>query len=1217
MKTRHWLLALLAFSLGTSTWGQVEYIMSDLTVSDCSGILFDSGEGEEYSSNENFTFTVEMTDAIPVLVSFHPPFCLEEGFDFLTIWDGVPESSNLLATLTGTDFIPDDVLSNTGVVSFVFTSDNSLNLCGFSLEWEGQAPAPTPPDVQPDDTFFCGAMGLEFAIIPPVGCADIWLDSLEVISGPADAWDLQNASLMCSGDSATGLFIPLNDSLNGNCNWSFNVPLDLRDACDSLHHFEAVFDASMITCPINGIWAASTPAACIGSCMSIYWMNAGCADHVTTWATVAGGTPITNEELPSGVAAGMILCVDNADTLVLELLVEQPDVMLDTLFYYTVIPQVIAFELSTDQPLCSAAGDVVLQVQPAGGSWSGPVYSDGNDWWLQSEEAALEATTNGTDPPEAFLSYTTVEGCVLDTALSMQYVNAGPDLSTCLGADSFLVGGTSNLPAQWFGEVDLDGLFAPDSMGIFPLTLTSSGCSDTLQVEVIPDTPPVDLGSICQSEDWQALPTPDANGFWTGPGLNNGGFNPEDLPAGEATWSYNLTGCAQLAQATILPIDLGVDLFASCPAQDPFIPYPNFSPTGGAWTGPGIVDSGSGLFDPGSAPEAWGQALYYTAPNGCEDVVMVNNITTTISASTFETCTEGDILDLHSSSIGAVPWCGTWSGNWAGAGTTSLVAGSGSSVGLEVADWCDWDLIPNEILPGFYDLVFTANTCSDTLSLQVFPSELGLDPVITCSDADPLSLVDSNWPMGGTWNGSGVESATGWLTPSAAATGWQEVTWTAPGGCMDAVDVQVEAWEQASFLNVDSVWCFQETLWEPALFPSTNTSWTMDGVTVETIEIASLDTGFHAMTVSWIGTACSSNDSIAFYMLPPLVVELLVSDTVICPGQATQANAIINGGLPGAIPSWGWSHGGFAVSNTVFQTDSSQFLVVTASDGCSDVAKDSVFITALPAPTWEILLGDTLCYGEQSSVLFTCETPGYSLWWNNDLTSPEYSNSEATTWIESASAGSPIEWHLTESIHGCSTIGETVALAYSPLSAGFSINPGLECIPWDFLPIQMIDFSQFAMTGFWRALALDENGVSTTVWNTPYAQSNSPIWQPDQPGQYQVLLQIENEGGCIATDTAEVCIYAPVNWFLADQFSPNGDGLNDLLQLRSEPLNAFEMRVYNRWGEQVWISLDPEEGWDGHQRDKSAPSGVYAVQLTLDFADGTHLETMRHVTLVR
>ena len=86
---------------------------------------------------------------------------------------------------------------------------------------------------------------------------------------------------------------------------------------------------------------------------------------------------------------------------------------------------------------------------------------------------------------------------------------------------------------------------------------------------------------------------------------------------------------------------------------------------------------------------------------------------------------------------------------------------------------------------------------------------------------------------------------------------------------------------------------------------------------------------------------------------------------------------------------------------------------------------------------------------------------------------------------------------------------------------------------------------------------------------------------------------------------------------MADQFSPNGDGLNDLLLLRSEPLNAFEMRVYNRWGEQVYTANDPAEGWDGNQRNTQAPSGVYAIQLILDFADGTHLETLRHVTLVR
>ena len=1217
MKLRPSLLSILALMLGISGWGQVEYVMSDLTVSDCSGALVDSGEGQEYSSNENYTFTVQMADVIPILVTFHGSFCLEDGFDFLTIWDGVPDASNLLATYTGTDFLPEDVVSNSGIISFVFTSDNSLNLCGFALGWEGIAPTPIPPNIQPIETFACGATGLEFELLPPVGCSDFWLDSLAILSGPPDAWDLANASLICAGDSATGFFIPLLDTLNGNCAWSFVLPVDVRDACDSLHRFQAVFDASTETCPISGTWAASTPAACIGNCMSIYWMNDGCSDHVTEWTQSGGGTPIALEDLPSGVAAGLIVCVENADTLELELSVVQPATQLDTVFTHTLIPQVIAFSMSNAQPICSTSEDVILLTEPAGGGWSDPVYFADNSWWLNTETAALTATTNGSTPPEITLTYTTIEGCALDTTLGMQYVNAGPDMTTCLGAEPFDLEGTSNLPAEWFGDLATEGLFTPDSMGVFVLTLTSTGCTDTLEIEVIPDAPPIDLGDICQSADWQELPTIDAVGFWTGPGLNNAGFDPEELAAGSSTWYYNLTGCAQLAQATILPINLGVELFSSCPAESAFIPYPNFSPTGGEWSGPGIVNAASGLFDPGVAPEGWGQTLYYLAPNGCEDVVMVNNITTAISATSFETCSEGVEYDLHNNAIGAVPWCGTWTGNWTGASATSVVAGSGSSVGLAVESWCDWDLIPNEINPGLYELIFTANTCSDTLSLQVYPSELNLEPVIACSDADPIALADSDWPLGGIWDGSGVEASTGWLTPGAAETGWQDVTWTAPGGCTDVVAVQVEAWEQAAILNADTLWCFQETQWIPELYPASNCTWTLDGTSPEAIEIAWLDTGYHAMTVAWNGTACASTDSISFYMLSPLSVELTVSDTVICPGQATQGNAEVTGGFPGAVPDWNWSHGGFAISNTVLQTDSSQFLVVTASDGCSDVAQDSVFITALPPPLWELTLGDTLCYGASSSVLFACQTPGYSLWWDGNETSPEYTNEAASTWIETAAAGSPFEWLLTESTHGCSTIGEAVAPAYSPVSAGFSVNPGLECIPWDFLPIQMIDFSQFAVSGWWRARALDGDGGATTVWSIPYSQSESPVWQPDLPGHYEVLLQLENEGGCLSSDSANVCIFAPVNWFLADQFSPNGDGLNDLLLVRSEPLNAFEMRVYNRWGEQVYMANDPVEGWNGNQRNTQAPSGVYAIQLILDFADGTHLETLRHVTLVR
>ena len=316
------------------------------------------------------------------------------------------------------------------------------------------------------------------------------------------------------------------------------------------------------------------------------------------------------------------------------------------------------------------------------------------------------------------------------------------------------------------------------------------------------------------------------------------------------------------------------------------------------------------------------------------------------------------------------------------------------------------------------------------------------------------------------------------------------------------------------------------------------------------------------------------------------------------------------------LPTWEWSHGGFGIETTTIQTDTSQYLVVTAMDGCSEPALDSVFIEAIPPPVWSLTYGDTLCFGDPATALMACSTPGYELWWDGQLTAPDFTEADTAYWMVGADAGGALEWSLSEAEHGCTAIGEALTPAYSPISAGFTVNPGLECVPWDFLPLQMIDYSQFGLSGFWRA-RMWEDDQWLTLWNVPYTGNTTPEWQPAQPGEYQLILNITNEGSCQSTDTANVCVHAPVKWFLADQFSPNGDNLNDVLLVRSEPLESFHMEVYNRYGQWVWESNDVAEGWDGSMRDRPAPSAVYAVKLTLDFEDGTHLETSKHVTLVR
>lgn len=65
-------------------------------------------------------------------------------------------------------------------------------------------------------------------------------------------------------------------------------------------------------------------------------------------------------------------------------------------------------------------------------------------------------------------------------------------------------------------------------------------------------------------------------------------------------------------------------------------------------------------------------------------------------------------------------------------------------------------------------------------------------------------------------------------------------------------------------------------------------------------------------------------------------------------------------------------------------------------------------------------------------------------------------------------------------------------------------------------------------------------------------------------------------------------------------FTPNGDGINDVFIPNGSALYArdFEMSVWNRWGQQVYRSVEPTEGWNGMYNGELAQTGVYAYLIT-------------------
>ena len=77
---------------------------------------------------------------------------------------------------------------------------------------------------------------------------------------------------------------------------------------------------------------------------------------------------------------------------------------------------------------------------------------------------------------------------------------------------------------------------------------------------------------------------------------------------------------------------------------------------------------------------------------------------------------------------------------------------------------------------------------------------------------------------------------------------------------------------------------------------------------------------------------------------------------------------------------------------------------------------------------------------------------------------------------------------------------------------------------------------------------------------------------------------------------------------LPTAFSPNGDGNNDILNVYGiEKASSYEFEIYNRWGEQIFHSLDKTQGWDGIYNSVAAPVGVYAYRYNIIIGGKTYI----------
>ncbi len=160
-------------------------------------------------------------------------------------------------------------------------------------------------------------------------------------------------------------------------------------------------------------------------------------------------------------------------------------------------------------------------------------------------------------------------------------------------------------------------------------------------------------------------------------------------------------------------------------------------------------------------------------------------------------------------------------------------------------------------------------------------------------------------------------------------------------------------------------------------------------------------------------------------------------------------------------------------------------------------------------------------------------------------------------------------------------------------------------------------------------------GTTTTVSATGGNGTGEFVWQPfedvncfDCPSTTTVPIQettnfvvyYEQSGGCQGSDTVTVFINDDVfSVGVPSSFSPNGDGINDILYVRGNNISKLNFIVYNRYGQSIYESNSTRmvDGWDGTVNGRPLNAGVFGYYLDASFSDGTRSVTKGDITLVR
>ncbi|MCC6186464.1 MAG: gliding motility-associated C-terminal domain-containing protein, partial [Chitinophagaceae bacterium] len=149
---------------------------------------------------------------------------------------------------------------------------------------------------------------------------------------------------------------------------------------------------------------------------------------------------------------------------------------------------------------------------------------------------------------------------------------------------------------------------------------------------------------------------------------------------------------------------------------------------------------------------------------------------------------------------------------------------------------------------------------------------------------------------------------------------------------------------------------------------------------------------------------------------------------------------------------------------------------------------------------------------------------------------------------------------------------------------------------------------------------LNAYGAANYEW-LPAAYCETPnnattVVYPRSNQQFLVLGTDAN--GCVAKDSILIINDGASVVTFPNVFTPNNDGINDYFKvLYTCNFNFKELKIFNRWGQEVFVSGDQNKGWDGNSKGKESELVVYYYLLKGTNDNGKEVLLKGDISLLR